>query len=1007
MRPTSPRRAALGRRPYRYGGVRPAWLVAVTLMGGTTLEAAAGAEARSWDFESKPTGWALPGAAGQVVAEPGKADNGVVKIVATRPHHTRMMLTESRGKPDFEATCRVRVLRWQGHPPTIYVYARSDRGGFRGLSLSGDRARLFCWRGRGKRNPTLGQEELREPIQNGGWWRVRLVCFGDHVAARVWPEGAPEPPHWPLVGHEPDQPAGQFGIGLWLAPKTTSRAEAAVDDVTFRPLVEEDLAGLRLRVQPRAALEDRVVRDQEGAFREGSLAGLATPTTLIAFDPDHGEVAHLVDRATGREFVAAAPARPLFRLRLTKPAEGLSRRVAAAEFRKITCEVVNDREFLLRFSDHFSMPLEAEIRARENGDGLIRLGLEVRNGTDWAVAVARFPQMAWPARLGKTSKDDRLLLPFYGGSILPEPASRRQSRSAHYPGLSFAQFTALYDDTAGLYLASYDPDGHCKRWDLSTGEDAFVQMPLAHLMPEVPGRDARLPYDVVITTFRGDWRDAAAIYKRWAVRQPWCVTKLRERDDIPAFVKSGAGVIITGIQNEHGRTKRFGARLERLPEWIAQYREKTGLNCVVFVPYGWENRGTWAGINYLPAVPSNAAWKKVNAALHKQGDRTAFLTSGYWWVIKRRRTGSGPAFDDSEDFERRGDMVARRPDGIPYLVDNYDRVRDHGNWRGLSATLCHGSEDATDAMKRIFLDVARLGTPLISFDQEIGGEQRYPCYAEDHGHPPGYGRWMWTGLRDCCKAILAEGKAIEPELGLFLENTSELAIPYMATYWSRQFSEVDCPVTGSRGIGLFSYLYHEYVTAIGAACVQGQGARTTRPSAELRCRIYANNLVRGLIPGPFAHHVPLEGGDAWTRTTAAAYFSYCRIYASFPEYLVLGEACRPPDVACQEVDAWFYRYDGAGTRLREGGPKVSKVTLPLEAVVVGSFKAADGTVGTVIANTTDRPQRATLTLRSAAREAKLYRADRSSERTWHDVPAGQPVSIALEPFGTRMLVVGG
>jgi hypothetical protein len=63
---------------------------------------------------------------------------------------------------------------------------------------------------------------------------------------------------------------------------------------------------------------------------------------------------------------------------------------------------------------------------------------------------------------------------------------------------------------------------------------------------------------------------------------------------------------------------------------------------MIFVPYGWENRGTWAGINYFPAQPSNEAWKTVNAELAKsgKGKRCIFLCH---FVLQYRlyKTGSG------------------------------------------------------------------------------------------------------------------------------------------------------------------------------------------------------------------------------------------------------------------------------------------------------------------------------------------------------------------------------
>ena len=260
-------------------------------------------------------------------------------------------------------------------------------------------------------------------------------------------------------------------------------------------------------------------------------------------------------------------------------------------------------------------------------------------------------------------------------------------------------------------------------------------------------------------------------------------------------------------------------------------------------------------------------------------------------------------------------------------------------------------------LREAFLGVARLGVPLISFDQEIGGGQAAPCYSTTHGHPPGYGNWMWTGFRDLCAEILRQGKPMQPELGLFMENVSELAIPWMSTYWSRQFGEVDHGAVGARGVGLFSYLYHDYVTAIGAACVQGQGLQGTRPHPGLRRYVLANNLVRGLIPGPFLSDVPLEPQGSWQSEIAPAYFAYCQPYARFADYLLLGRSARPPALECADVQLWYYRQDATGEPLRPGGPKVKKVPIALPAVVAGRFEAQDGSFGTVLANSTTNPRR--------------------------------------------------
>ena len=737
----------------------------------------------------------------------------------------------------------------------------------------------------------------------------------------------------------------------------------------------------------------------------GATADLTAGSTVVSFNRRTGAIEQIAHRGTGQTFVAPRPSRPLFGLILSKPYEAKQMEASAAEFRKVAVEKSADGRMELSFTDHPALPLSVRVTAAAGDDGLAHMRIAVGNKSEWAVKAIRFPQFASPPALGGDPREDRLLapLPLSDGAVIWAPGTITQAKTSLYPNQACVQFSALYNQTAGLYLAAYDPDGHCKQWGVRTAAGESVEMPLEHLRPEVPGQDDALPYDVALGTFVGDWRDAADLYKRWAVQQPWCAKTLVERSDVPAFLKEGAAAFVGNVHREPERTATMGRDLERLAELVGAYRKRAELGHMIFVPYGWENRGTWAGINYFPAVPSDEAWRKANEALRAQGDRACFLMSGYWWVIKRQETQNGPAFDDTADFERRKEMTVQKADGTPWTIDFYNQLTGHMVWRGLSTELCHGSPEASKTLLDIFLNVARLGVPIISFDQEIGGGQKQPCYSKTHGHPPGYGNWMWTDFRDLCAQILKEGKPIQPELVLASENCCELTIPYFATYWSRQFGVIDQAAVNAHGVGLFSYLYHEYVTAIGAACVQGQGSKDARPTAQMRCYALANNLARGLVPGPFMLDVQLEAGDAWHAAVSQAFFSYCRPYARFPEYLVLGAARRPPAIQCAEVELLFYRDDPKGQAMRPGGKKVSQTAIALPAVTAGSFAAADGSVGTVIVNATASPQQAKAILSAPGKSAALYEADRREVQRWAQAPAEIPVS--LEPFGARMLVV--
>ena len=108
-------------------------------------------------------------------------------------------------------------------------------------------------------------------------------------------------------------------------------------------------------------------------------------------------------------------------------------------------------------------------------------------------------------------------------------------------------------------------------------------MELQHWTGEVVARDFGIPYLTVLSAHgpdtasgrpRVDWRDAAAVYKRWATTQPWTARTLCERDDVPSTLLSGAAGVIVGLQDGTGYSGNatFGPQLERLPAYVAEVR---------------------------------------------------------------------------------------------------------------------------------------------------------------------------------------------------------------------------------------------------------------------------------------------------------------------------------------------------------------------------------------------------------------------------------------------------
>ena len=117
-----------------------------------------------------------------------------------------------------------------------------------------------------------------------------------------------------------------------------------------------------------------------------------------------------------------------------------------------------------------------------------------------------------------------------------------------------------------------------------------------------------LGYEVSTTTFTAqtpgeptDWRDAADIYKQWALQQPWCAVPYAQRTDIPDWMKSGPSMI---------RFHRdWLGRPERVESWLNDYWKKhfPGVPLIVAL-WGWERVGSWVSPKYFPPYPSEAGF---------------------------------------------------------------------------------------------------------------------------------------------------------------------------------------------------------------------------------------------------------------------------------------------------------------------------------------------------------------------------------------------------------------
>ena len=553
----------------------------------------------------------------------------------------------------------------------------------------------------------------------------------------------------------------------------------------------------------------------------------------------------------------------------------------------------------------------------------------------WQLALVRFPQIAAAPALGE-GEDDFFVLPALPGTLIENPAENwreGQSVRLEYPGNLSAQFLTYQDPRAGVYLAGMDPHGYAKSLVVQKRADG---MHLWHeFKPVAVSREGtaqwEAPYRVALGVTHGTWCDSADLYKRWAVRQPWCAKTLDRRNDIPAWWKAGPAVHTVEVRTYDGTRSCTGSYYPKLAEHVATYARKID-GPVVAMLAGWENHRRWTAGDYFPIFDEQNA-RRVIAEMKAGGSRPFFFLSGMFYTF----------WNEGRDG---GEIAAANKHLASYVIDQktgkpaeyvLNESNPSGTWKRHSYQFCPAAPGTPEFFCRIVDQAHERGVDVLQMDQTTSGAGGV-CYSTEHDHLPGEGLYRTQAFHQLLDAMRQRGKSHTPDFVLFHEEPHEYLIPhldgfhvreYFAKRWYRGYP-------GAVGIPLFSYLYHEYAIGYG-----GDSAPLTKHDSRLAVRAHAMNLVAGRTPG----------GSVWSNQAGmfethpdqiAILRAHSRLLKTrAKDFLMLGRMLHP------------YRLDVPALALdvpvRVGGTW-EKQSLSTPAVLTSSWQSPAGAVGHLFVN---------------------------------------------------------
>ncbi len=607
-----------------------------------------------------------------------------------------------------------------------------------------------------------------------------------------------------------------------------------------------------------------------------------------------------------------------------------------------------------------------------------------------------FPAVLMPARLGADADDDAVAFPLLDGVVVHEPEAAftpGQGLVATWPADLSLQMAAVYDRRAGLYLGHHEAGTETRTFGVTRVEPEGVPalgLQVATSVSELPATS--VSSTAVMGPYVGDWYDAATIYRKATASRIDRPPPLALRTDVPAWWSSCRPVVTAAAWSDGGDPLLPAAVW---PQRVAAWKGRLGFAPTLLM-FAWEHNGAWTGPGFYPPRDGSAAFRTAMNTLGADGGHGYVYLSGSVWRLTRREL---PGYDDHAAFDAIGRPSAVLTcDGAVHLDPFYESI----GWS--SARMCPSTAFWRDTVADAVAHAAALGVDAVSVDEFPIGSI-VPCFATDHGHPPGSGAWQGAAWRQVLQLVRQRAREIDPRLALTSEEPNELYLDLLDGYVSRHNLPDGFLNAGLlRLLGdrlelapIFASVYHDVTTSVAEA------VDLTPPPGEpgLLNTSRAWGLAAAVVLGsrPAATGISPDDADPalldlFLRTSRLAAGSARR-------YVVGGRMLRPPSLDSPALTFAWLDFD-----LVTGAFEVRQRSAP--SVLASAWRAADGRRGILVANLAGSAQSVTVPLDSAAdlATARITLELDGLRTTLHDGgPPPATVEVEIPSWGIVLIEV--
>ncbi|MGQ8334911.1 DUF6259 domain-containing protein [Sunxiuqinia sp. A32] len=487
------------------------------------------------------------------------------------------------------------------------------------------------------------------------------------------------------------------------------------------------------------------------------------------------------------------------------------------------CEINQSEDRItISFSQFEDIDLFAIVTVDVSKDSpFMNWNIIVDNNSPYLMDYIDFPNVVVPNDLIGNGGDSRIFWPAQEGVVIEDINIREEGIRKYqpieypnllgwigmYPSSAQTQFMAYYSSQGGLYMATHDDQCHPKGIEYcKTGRNG-IKMEY-HLFTTGAGKGKhKLPYNMVIGTFEGDWYDAADIYRNWVESSKISYPKkISENENLPLWYFESPVVVTYPIR---GQKDMGDMTLNELYPYtnalpIIDKLGKAFDSKILSLLMHWEGSAPWAPPYAWPPYGSITNFNQFVENLHDNGNYIGLYASGIGYTL---RSNTDTTFNKYDEFEKLGleKIMKKAPDGG--FSSNNVCAAPHAQRLGYD--MCPTNRFVKDVVvSQVSQMVSEGNVDYIQyFDQNLGGAC-YGCYSNNHGHGYGPGTWQNEAMEDIYKTLMpilnsskrrpllgCEAAAAEPfyQYLLFNDNRSTINLGF------------GTPVPA------YQYINHEYI----------------------------------------------------------------------------------------------------------------------------------------------------------------------------------------------------